>query len=259
MNNIFKTKKIKLEVEGNSLEILIPRSKRIEKVIRRREFTSKKILETRELFKLIGEPRNIVDIGANIGYLATHYQLAANPDVIYCFEPSSINYGYLKKNTLKYKNIFTFNTGLSDKKTSAVISMPSENQNIRVLKAKDNTGFLSMYGESNVKSEKIELTSLDLWQEKENVDLSGFFIKIDVEGNELNVLKGAGMALKRNNTFQIEFNPACLNMSGTTSDEIIQFMDGYNYVPFIFIDGQLEKIKDKHLFENVVDVIFKKK
>jgi len=59
-------------------------------------------------------PTIIIDVGANIGATALYFY-GNFPDChIYCYEPSPLNYKYLKENTKHFDNIRTYEYGLFD-------------------------------------------------------------------------------------------------------------------------------------------------
>ena len=60
-------------------------------------------------------PKIIIDVGANIGATALYFYSYFPDSHIYCYEPSPINYKYLKENTKHFDNINTFPYGLFDR------------------------------------------------------------------------------------------------------------------------------------------------
>lgn len=58
-------------------------------------------------------------------------------------------------------------------------------------------------------------------------------VKIDVEGAELAVLQGMRKLLVRPEApmLFIEINPTMLAQQGTNSSELIEFLEGYGYIP----------------------------
>ena len=154
-----------------------------------------------------------------------------------------------------------FNIGLSDRSGAATISMPSFSQNARVKKMPGNTGLLSLYGESlDGQTERVSLTTIDSWQNEERQSVDNCFIKIDAEGHEYAILKGARKALGGNNTFQIEFNPVALKMANVEAEDIFDLMRSHCFCSYVFEDGMLKPFTGKDFASNerVVDVLFVK-
>jgi len=126
----------------------------------------------------------VYDIGANVGY----YSLLAGVLVgsggkVYAFEPLPRNVNYLHKHvTLNHlKNIEIIEAAVSDKSGKAFFD----------LSASSAMGHISQTG-----SIEVQLVSLDKLLEKGEL-LPPDYMKVDVEGAEYEVLKGAMTALDR--------------------------------------------------------------
>jgi FkbM family methyltransferase len=131
-------------------------------------------------------PEKIIDIGANIGRYSIHFSEIENSKVI-CFEPQKDNFKALEGNISlnKRKNISPYNQGIFDKNTKLDLNICEE-----------NCGANSLVIERGGKKEKITVSKLDDFLKEKGfgkVDL----IKIDVEGAEINVLKGAKETIKK--------------------------------------------------------------
>jgi FkbM family methyltransferase len=126
----------------------------------------------------------IIDIGANIGNHSLFFSEFLEHDIIHSFEPHPDNFELLQKN-MDGKKAKLYQTALSDKKGEMVL-YNSESGN--------NGGFsLHHQPRSFVVYDKIDVTSLDSY-ELNNISM----IKIDVEGHEDGVLKGAVNTIKKN-------------------------------------------------------------
>ena len=130
--------------------------------------------------------KTFVDIGAHIGTYT--WLLGPYADKVYAYEPTKRIYNHLCANIL-LKNLShkvdTFNIGLSSK----------EGQ-LRFYERQDDggtNGFTS-YGWKEDNYYDLPVRTLDSYK-IENIS----FIKIDVEGHELEVLKGAQKTLKKSN------------------------------------------------------------
>jgi FkbM family methyltransferase len=116
----------------------------------------------------------IYDIGANIGYHTLHF--ANWPETnVYAFEPNNKNYKLLKYNTRYSKNVTCINAGISDNNTVGHIT------DFDYAKP-DNLGEMKL---SDV-GQECKLITLDDCKLPEP-----HIIKIDVEGHEDSVFRGA--------------------------------------------------------------------
>ena len=135
----------------------------------------------------------IFDVGANTGEYSEHILSFNRNVVIHCFEPVSKTFKALEKN-IKCKNsqnLFLNNYGLGDKASQVEMFIYGEN-------AGSNSIYYSDYhaNKSNgITKELVQLTTLDEYIKEKNITKIDF-LKIDVEGHELNVIKGGTNTLK---------------------------------------------------------------
>jgi len=136
--------------------------------------------------KLISGARGkvFIDIGAHIGRYSL---LAASKGFnVLSFEPNKSNFGSLLENISlnKFnKKIKVFKVGLSDKSAKGTLYInPSQEEKISLLENKDK----------NTQKENVFLDKLDNIFIKQDIKAKDIgVIKIDTEGTELDVLKGA--------------------------------------------------------------------
>ena len=125
----------------------------------------------------------IVDIGAWCGTWAMTMQAYANN--VYCFEPNKTHYECLQRNVAPYNHVRTYNQAIGNEDGHIALSEESATQNTRVLLQKGDTRIS-------------KLDSLDI----NDIDM----LKIDVEGLEMEVLKGAAHCLEKIKFIMIELN-----------------------------------------------------
>jgi FkbM family methyltransferase len=145
----------------------------------------------------------VVDIGANVGNHAFFFKNICNSKRVICFEPLEQNLVLLKENC---PNCEIYPYALSDEEKKGFIS----NININ-----GNSGVAQISSDGT----PIELKTLDSFNFK-NVT----FIKIDVEGYELKVLKGAlKTILTSKPDIMVETH------IGITPENVLELLPGYSY------------------------------
>ena len=130
-----------------------------------------------------------IDVGANIGLISLFVNELAQVDnlEIVCFEPCDENYNCLIKN--RTMNMKCFPTGLSD--SEGLLSMVKNRYNMGTCRVYDDT--IETIDEIFEDAGEFYFETLDTY-EFYNVSV----IKIDVEGHELEVLKGAKSTIEKN-------------------------------------------------------------
>jgi len=124
-----------------------------------------------------------IDIGANVGLHSLRFSKLFNQ--VESFEPFSINYECLKENIKTFDNINIHNIGLGSVASTQEIMLPEDS---------DNSGAPSIVDFVNtdrkIIKEEVKISVLDDFNFQPN------FIKIDTQGFEMEILKGAVNTLK---------------------------------------------------------------
>lgn len=192
--------------------------------------------ETVSLFKTLASGSNVaLDVGANIGCTALLF--GALSKMTYAFEPSPTTFAFLKSNISRsgLNNIVPLNMGLGDEPGESTLTFAPSNR---------SGGFVSnlTMASSGHTVEKIIIRQLD--EVVQSLNISGVdFVKIDVEGFEGHVLRGARQTLNLYKpVVALELNHWCLNAFQRTSvpeffdllrslfPSILLAVDGMNYL-----------------------------
>ncbi len=171
-----------------------------------------------------------VDVGSNLG-LRSIYSLSIGRKVLF-IEPNKevndLNINRCKFNGFENFELFCF--GASDKIAQAEFTIDESSYNSSL---ELNSNFLG----ENTKTEIIEISTLDELLKSEIDKIEDVFFKIDVEGHELNVLKGASMLIGK-------FKPTMIievNEKDEKYDEFYQFCIKHSYR--IFEIGKFQENK----------------
>ena len=187
--------------------------------------------EIRVLNLLVDESKASIDIGVYRGVYS--YFLTKYSSFVYAFEANPLLHSKLNSSFKNNQRIKIENLAVSSAKGYASLRIP-----IRDIKAdydddqKYKLGIATIHSDNELKNEsfetfeKIETISLDEYKFEHPIG----FIKIDVEGHELEILKGANNLLKTNKPVMIiEIEE---RHSGVPREEIISYVKNIGYEVF---------------------------
>ena len=190
--------------------------------------------------KLVNPGDHVLDIGSNYGlYCKFLSAYTGKGGKVMAFEPIKKTFLSLRNN-IKYLNISNvdiFNIALSDQDGEAVMQIPEYD------KGGENLYEARIVNDVSIKNlEKIKVAKLDTIL-PENFSFS--FIKIDVEGHEMNVLKGAEHSIKKNRPVMlIEINGG-INERNLNSKAIVDFLSKLNYKAFLRKENKIQEVIEK--------------
>lgn len=146
-----------------------------------------------ELRKLIPQDCVILDIGAHKGnYAKKLLETFTKANAIYSFEPTKASYEILR-NVSNANNFHAIKA-----------AMGTEVSTIKLGYARQGSVLTSAFYESNMEVEEVQCSTIDTFCKEHNIEKIDF-LKIDVEGFELMVLKGAEETLKNKKIKVIQF------------------------------------------------------
>jgi len=214
---------------------------------------SRQVLRALEPF--LGEDKMFVDVGANQGEFTLYAAKRLTKGSVIAFEPVSSMYERLARNVVLngFQNVDLVKKALSDKSGSLPIYTPAG----RFRDNSFNSGLPSLFkaGPSSDYLETIDVTTLDAYLEQISpirVDA----MKIDIEGSELPMLRGAVKSLlKFRPVLVIEISRESCRVAGYDSDEILSFITSLGYrIERILWDGGTRPVENQHTegYENVI-------
>jgi FkbM family methyltransferase len=188
----------------------------------------------RELLPLfepyVGPDAVVVDIGAHAGQFAKLFARMAPRGHVYAFEPSEYARSILAPAVRLngFRNITMIAKGLAREPGSLELQTP--------LKRTGALGYGMAHlggGETGPSvSQTVPLTTLDAFAEETGLARLDF-IKADIEGWELQALKGGEGALRRfRPALFVEVNNAFLGRAGDSAADLFAFLQGLGYRAF---------------------------
>jgi len=182
----------------------------------------------------------VVDVGANIGvYTLWMSRCISSKGKIIAFEPDPRNFERVKSQT----NLNEIN----DRVILEDIALSNKQEKVNFAQGKDDQNYISKYEDGSTE-EKIVVSATNLDSYARNRDINKVdFLKIDVEGGDLLVLKGARKMLSENSVdvIQFEVNEKVENF-GIEISEIFSFLEMYNYDVFSYNPGAGVSLVERH-------------
>ncbi|NCC52927.1 MAG: FkbM family methyltransferase [Spartobacteria bacterium] len=205
-----------------------------------------------EVKRLVGQGDTVLDVGANLGCISKLLSgLVGKTGCVYSLEPVPQTYALLCNNVrrLYMDNVQPLNVAASDRPGRVRMVVPTytgghENiyeSRISLKEGPDDDQHVCM----------VEARTLD----EVTADISGSisFVKIDVEGHELAVLRGAQQLLARQHPallIEVEGDP---DDPDSSAGQLFSLLSEYGYAAYVLLEGNLT-LRTKGL--HAVDYLF---
>ncbi len=209
---------------------------------------------------LVKEGDMVIDVGAHVGYFSLLASRLAGPTgKVFAFEPIEENVARLRNHIRinEADNITVISKVVGDVVGSTPFYYNRDNDGGHALWDVGEHPFNRRSKEAPL-TISLPITTLD--EQFAGMDLGRLkMIKIDAEGNEFNVLKGAHSILERQRVKCIswELNPFALGKMGHTEDALRGHMREMGYETMAFVDGKLTPLSPaQHLRADFVINLF---
>lgn len=175
---------------------------------------------------LINKESTVVDIGASIGYYTI--LAAKRAKKVHAFEPLPFAYKRIIENVKlnNYNNVEIYQTALSDRNKTRILQVP-------IIGVSGST-FGTLNNDKRTMS--VETVTLD------SLNIQPDLIKIDVEGTEVEVLKGMKNILKRGTTIICEVHAPLLPSLGYSVKDVKDIIKKYGYKSYLIQKDNLHEV-----------------
>lgn len=182
----------------------------------------------------------VFDVGASHGEFTNDViDILGNKASIYCFEPQTKCYDILVNKFSHQNNVSIFNFALSKENATGNIYFSSEGEAIASL-----TPNILIKNAGDVRQNEIAIKTLDSFCADKSISEIDF-LKIDVEGHEIDVLLGSERMLAGAiKCIQFEFGQTCLSTRIFMHDFFELLNDKYEF--YRVLKNGVYKIKDYH-------------
>lgn len=194
-----------------------------------------------------------IDVGVYRGVYS--YEMSKYSEKVHSFEPNPIIFKYIEKNLKKFiKNIHLYNFALSNQSKTINLKIPirNSNSNKEIFEEYYEMGRATIHNENNFENYenfKIKTKTID----ELSFDNKISFIKIDVEGHELEVIEGAKNTIKNDKPIllvEIEKQYTKKEVA-----ESINFINSLGYKSYFFDKKDLKsttELNNLDLFNNFI-------
>jgi FkbM family methyltransferase len=170
----------------------------------------------------------IVDVGANTGIYGKEIRKAGYQGGIVSFEPLKDAFEKLNKNVEKDPNWKAYNFALGLEDGQQLINVSGNSHSSSILDILD-THTKAEPTASYVSKQEITIRKLDSVLNDIKGTAKEIYLKVDTQGFELNVLKGAINSLKNIHTIELEMSLKPLYTGQPLYSDIMNFLHSYNY------------------------------
>jgi FkbM family methyltransferase len=188
---------------------------------------------------------NIIDVGASDGIASKFFMKKLNVSNILCFEPNIPYVKILKK--LNYKKMRVYDYGIGERNANYKVFYPR----YQFLKKNFDLVTYTFYDRKELQKQinldfkfkkNIKIVQKKIFLKKiDKLNLKISLIKIDVNGNELSVVKGLNNVIKKN-------KPALIIETDKNINKINDYLEKFNYKKYSFQKKKksFEKIKNTY-------------
>lgn len=200
------------------------------------------------------EGGNVLDVGANIGYTACLFSRFLNPGMkVYAFEPDPANFEMLQTTARRRAApnlVVPVQAAVGEADGSVELwENRSHHADHRVV----TDAFRSRLGSQSV-TRRVPLVALDSWWNTRHPGAPIAFIKIDVQGYELNVCRGMSNLLEDNPEASVafEYMPAIFAEMGYDSRTVLDFFTSRGMKLYLIEKSGTLTSADGTLLETVI-------
>jgi FkbM family methyltransferase len=190
----------------------------VQRYLRQQDFPYRTITQTRE----VGLGGTMIDIGANVGRMSIPRVILGDVAAAYCAEPDPLNYACLVANVV--------DNHLAGLVMPDRVAIGSENGTARLERRSTAGGHTVIDAGAVSERETIEvpMLTLDRWTQQVGIEPAELaFVKLDAQGSEVHVLRGAERVLAHKHVaWQIEVDFPLLARRGFAPDDLFALLRG---------------------------------
>ncbi len=197
----------------------------------------------------------ILDIGASEGFYGIELRETGYKGQIISFEPLTESFESLKKRANKDPKWSCFNTALGEKDDEVEMSVSGHITSSSLLPMTE-AHLNALQTSATVSKEKIKVRTLNSFLGEDIRGNERIYLKVDVQGFEMFVLKGANMILPQVEAIEMELSLTTLYQGAPLFVEMITYLQSLGFM-VVSLNHVFSDTNSDQLLQ--VDGIFKKK
>jgi FkbM family methyltransferase len=178
----------------------------------------------------------ILDVGANEGQYASQVIKQGYTGKIYSFEPISTVYNSLEKKAAISPQWSAFKLGVGSREEETMINVSENFVSSSIFKV-NNESISANPQTKIVRQEKIKITTIDDFFDSKGPFDKNVMLKLDIQGFELEALKGAIKSMPGIKLIQSELSFVKIYDNIPLFGEVVQFLEKNGYEVFTIIPG----------------------
>jgi FkbM family methyltransferase len=180
--------------------------------------------------------RTVLDVGANIGQYAEQVLKHGFQGRLFSFEPLAEAYQALQAASRRHRGWQVFNLGMGSQAGEILINVSENSMSSSILKVREPS-LAADPTSRTINQQKIRLSTVDDFMAGHPEIEDEILLKLDVQGYEIEALKGALKNLNRIRLIQAELSFAPLYDNAPRYEEVVDYLKARKFELFSVMPG----------------------
>jgi FkbM family methyltransferase len=175
-----------------------------------------------------GEHSVVLDVGANVGHYGLELRQLEYTGRIVSFEPQNSAFAELKRASALDPNWHVIQAAVGESESTIEFNISGDSQCSSILPM-DHRHLQAHPASAYVGTERVRVAALDTLRSELLTDADNVWLKMDVQGYEMNVLRGAKNTLAQVSTIEMELSVVTLYGGSALLTESLELMSRWGY------------------------------
>lgn len=193
----------------------------------KRKLTRNEFDDVRDLFQAVGrEPKHIFDCGANVGFVTKMFTKCFPSALVHAFEPNPLVFNQLNEYHKNNTRVIANNKGVGRVSGELVFNINKNSGTSSFLSPNDYN--IKNHAKADIQKKTVEVVCLNDYMQKHNIEVLDI-LKLDIEGFELEALKGIPDLPNKVNVVYTEVNLIPTYDDQPLIEDIITYLRGQGF------------------------------